>query len=70
MSARDRPLRWTCVLDTADPEAPPIDFAHGSVFLLQARSVAVLRASYAPMVSNDETALSHGTISGRTASGA
>ena len=46
MGARDRPLRWTCVLDTSDPEAPPTDFAHGSLFLLQGRSVAVLRASY------------------------
>jgi len=46
IGARDRPLRWTCVIDTADPDAPPIDFAHGSLLLLQGRSVVVLRASY------------------------
>jgi glycogen operon protein len=46
LGARDRPLRWTCVLDSANPEAPPLDFAHRGLFPLQNRSVAVLRASY------------------------
>jgi len=37
-------VRWTCLIDTAAPDAPPRTFAHASEFPLHARSLAVLRA--------------------------
>jgi glycogen operon protein len=44
LGARRRDVRWTCVLDTATPDAPLRTFEHMSEFPSQARSVAVLRA--------------------------
>jgi isoamylase len=44
LGTRQRDVRWTCVLDTAAPDAPRPTFEHMSEFPLQARSLAVLRA--------------------------
>ena len=44
LGARQREIRWTCVLGTGAPDAPPRTFEHMSEFPLQARSLAVLRA--------------------------
>jgi glycogen operon protein len=43
LGARRRNIRWTCVLDTAAPDAAPRTFEPTSIFPLQARSLAVLR---------------------------
>jgi glycogen operon protein len=44
LGARRRDVRWTCVLDTAAPEAATRTFEHMSTFPLQARSLVLLRA--------------------------
>jgi len=44
LGARRRELRWRCIFDTAVPIAKRRIFAHMSIFPLQARSAAVLRA--------------------------
>jgi glycogen operon protein len=44
LGTRQRDVRWTCVLDTAEPDTARPTFEHMSEFPLQARSVAVLRA--------------------------
>jgi isoamylase len=44
LGARQRDIRWTCVLDTAVQNEPPRTFEHMSKFPLQARSLAVFRA--------------------------
>jgi hypothetical protein len=51
-----RGVRWTCVLDTATPDAPPRTFEHMSEFPLQARSVAMLRAELPLMPTQHEPA--------------
>ena len=43
IGSRRRNVSWTCVLDTAEPQAGPRIFGHMSHFPLQARSLAVLR---------------------------
>ena len=48
LGARRRDVRWSCVLDTAAPDAAPRTFEHMSDFPLQARSLAVLRAELLP----------------------
>jgi glycogen operon protein len=44
LGTRQRDVRWTCVFDTAAPDAQRRMFEHMSDFPLAARSVAVLRA--------------------------
>jgi glycogen operon protein len=44
LGTRQRDVHWTCVLDTAEPEAARPAFEHMSEFPLQGRSLAVLRA--------------------------
>jgi isoamylase len=44
LGARQRDIRWICMLDTAAPDAARRRFEHMSEFPLQARSLAVLRA--------------------------
>jgi isoamylase len=44
LGTRQRDVRWTCELDTAEPDTARPTFAHMSEFPLQARSLAVLRA--------------------------
>jgi isoamylase len=44
LGARQREIRWTYVLGTGAPDAPPRTFEHMSEFPLQARSLAVFRA--------------------------
>jgi glycogen operon protein len=44
LGTRQRDVRWTCMLDTAAPNAGRRTFEHMSEFPLQARSLAVLRA--------------------------
>jgi isoamylase len=44
LGTRQRDVRWTCVLDTAEPDATQPTFEHMSEFPLQAHSLAVLRA--------------------------
>jgi isoamylase len=44
LGTRQRKVRWTCMLDTAEPDAARPAFEHISTFPLQARSLAVLRA--------------------------
>jgi glycogen operon protein len=46
IGARRRDVRWTCVLDTATPDAAPRTFEHQGIFPLMARSLAVLRADF------------------------
>ena len=43
IGSRRRKVSWTCVLDTAEPDAGPRVFGHMSHFPLQARSLAVVR---------------------------
>ncbi len=43
IASQRRKVSWTCILDTAAPEAEPRVFEHGSLFPLQARSMAILR---------------------------
>jgi glycogen operon protein len=50
LGTRRRDVSWTCVLDTAAPDsAAPRIFEHMSVFPLEARSLAVLRAEIPPL---------------------
>ena len=49
LGSRRRDVRWSCVFDTAAPEAAPRLFEHMSVFPLQARSVVMLRAELPPV---------------------
>ena len=44
LGARRRDVRWTCVLDTAAPNAPERTFEHMAECPLQPRSLVVLRA--------------------------
>ena len=44
LGSRRRQVRWTCVFDTAVPDAPKRTFENMGTFPLQARSLAVLRA--------------------------
>jgi isoamylase len=44
LGARRRDVRWICLLDTGAPDEPSRAFEHMSIFPLQARSLAVLRA--------------------------
>ena len=44
LGARQRDVRWTCVIDTAAPDAEPRVFENATVFPLQARSLVLLRA--------------------------
>jgi len=44
LGTRQRDVHWTCVLDTAKPEAARPAFEHMSEFPLQGRSLTVLRA--------------------------
>ena len=44
LGTRQRDVRWTCVFDTAAPDAPPRTFEHMREYPLQSRSLAVLRA--------------------------
>jgi isoamylase len=44
LGTRQRDIRWTCVLDTAESDTARSTFEHMSEFPLQARSLAVLRA--------------------------
>ena len=48
LGARRRDIRWTCVLDTAAPDASPRTFKHMSEFPLQPRSLAILRGERPP----------------------
>ncbi len=51
LGARRRDVRWTCVFDTAAPDASEAgrrSFEHMAAFPLQARSLAVLRADISP----------------------
>jgi isoamylase len=54
LGARQRHVHWTCLFDTAAPDAPSRSFAHMSEFPLQGRSVAVLRAEH-PVNANSNT---------------
>jgi isoamylase len=44
LGTRQRDVHWTCVLDTAEPEAARPTFEHMSEFPLPGRSLAVLCA--------------------------
>ena len=44
LGTRRRDVRWTCVFDTAAPDALPRTFEHMEEFPLQDRSLVVLRA--------------------------
>jgi isoamylase len=43
LGTRQRDVRWTCVFDTAAPDAPPRTFEHMEEFPLRDRSFVVLR---------------------------
>ena len=49
-------VRWTCILDTAEPDAARPTFEHMSEFPLEARSLAVLRAELQPFQAKHEQA--------------
>jgi isoamylase len=46
LGARRRDVRWSCVFDTAAPDAPARTFEQMSYFPLQARSLVVLRGEF------------------------